>query len=175
MKNFLTKSFGFCVIFLTIFACSFLSDTPETGEFPLAPDAPQLSNQPMQLGQVIEVIDGDTIRVNIDGDVYSVRYIGINTPERGDTCFQNATNVNADYVENRQVRLVFDESDTDRFGRLLRYVYVDEILVNAELVAGGWAESRAYNPDTRLFDYLEELEDTAVSENRGCQATGIFE
>ncbi|MEM7333092.1 MAG: thermonuclease family protein [Chloroflexota bacterium] len=162
------------LIILTLLACS-LSNTPITGEFPLAPDAPQLPNQPSETARVVEVIDGDTIRVRLDGEVVSVRYIGINTPERDETCFQEATNNNANYVENQTVRLVTDVNDTDRFGRLLRYVYVDEILVNAELVAGGWAESRAFEPDTRLFDYLEGLEETAVRERRGCQATSVFE
>lgn len=143
-------------------------------EIPLAPDAPQLPNQPSETAQVVDVIDGDTIRVRIDGENFSVRYIGINTPERDETCFGEATDANAFYVENQTVRLVMDQSDTDRFGRLLRYVYVDDILVNAELVAGGWAESRAYNPDTRLFNYMEGLEETAVRQNRGCQATGVF-
>ena len=162
------------LILCTLFACT-LSNTPVAGEFPLAPDAPQLSNQPSETARVVEVIDGDTIRVRLDGELVSVRYIGINTPERGETCYQEATDNNANYVANQTVRLVTDVSNTDRYGRLLRYVYVDDILVNAELVAGGWAESRDYAPDTRLFDYMERLENTAVRERRGCHPTGIFE
>ncbi len=172
-----SKSINFVIyglILATLFACT-LSNTPITGEFPLAPDAPQLPNQPSETARVVEVIDGDTIRVRLDGEVVSVRYIGINTPERDETCFQDATNNNANYVANQTVRLVIDVSDTDRFGRKLRYVYVDDILVNAELVAGGWAESRAFEPDTRLFNYLEGLEDVAIRERRGCQPTGVFE
>lgn len=169
------KGFLFLPVLLFLFACTLFRNEPIVGEFPLAPDPPQLSEQPMQFGQVVQVIDGDTIRVEIEGEIFRVRYIGINTPERGEPCYQSATDANATYVEGQHVRLVWDESNTDRHGRLLRYIYVDEILVNAELVAGGWAESRAYQPDTRLFEYMEELEKTAVAQNLGCHPTGIFD
>lgn len=137
---------------------------------PLVMDAPQLRDHPAQSGVVINVIDGDTIDVLIDGAEYRVRYIGIDTPERDEPCYNESTQANADYVANKKVRLVQDQSETDRFGRLLRFVYVDEVLVNAELVAGGWAESIRYRPDTVLFDFLEGLETTAVRQQRGCYA-----
>jgi len=114
--------------------------------------------------QVTRVIDGDTIEVDIDGVIYKVRYIGLDAPElddkRAEFCAlaQEATRYNRQLVEGQTVRLEKDISETDKYGRLLRYVYVDDIFVNAELVEQGLAWAEAYEPDTKYQDYLEELE-----------------
>ena len=128
-----------------------------------------------EFATVVSVIDGDTIDVDIDGDVYRVRYIGMNTPERDEPCYTEATNANSGWVAGRQVRLVRDQSDTDRFDRLLRYVYVDDTLVNAALVQEGFAEVVSYPPDTREFENFRALEDQARRGARGCHPTGIFD
>jgi micrococcal nuclease len=54
--------------------------------------------------------------------------------------------------------LVRDVSETDRYGRLLRYVYIDNTSVNTTLVAEGWAEAMRYPPDTALADTFDHLE-----------------
>ena len=72
------------------------------------------------------IVDGDTIDVEIGGATYRVRYIGIDTPERGDCYFDEAKDKNAELVLGQYVRLVKDVSETDRYGRLLRYVYVGQ-------------------------------------------------
>jgi micrococcal nuclease len=77
-------------------------------------------------------------------------------------------------VQGQTVRLVRDQSNTDRFGRLLRYVYVGSRFVNAELVSGGWAEAVEYAPDRAQTAYFRQLEAEARSANRGCHPTGIF-
>ncbi|WP_420642234.1 thermonuclease family protein [Candidatus Leptofilum sp.] len=161
------------LLVLLLAACDLLPPPAPSGDV-LASDAPQLPNAPSETAVVTEVIDGDTIRVLLDGRTYRVRYIGIDTPERDEACFADATNANAAWVEGQTVRLVQDESNTDRFDRLLRYVYVDEVLVNAELVAGGWAESKRYPPDDELFDYLEGLEANAADQQLGCHPAGVF-
>jgi micrococcal nuclease len=125
--------------------------------------------------KVVRIIDGDTIDVKLNGDTYRVRYVGVNTPERDEPCYSDATNANADLVEDQTVTLVRDVSDTDKYGRLLRYVYVGNTFVNAELVAEGYAEAREYPPDTSYADYLEGLESTARSQNLNCYATGVFD
>ena len=158
---------------LLLAACDLLPPPVASGDM-LAPDAPQLPNAPSETAVVTEIIDGDTINVLIDGRSYRVRYIGIDTPERDEACYTDATDANAAWVEGQTVRLVQDVSNTDRFDRLLRYVYVDDVLVNAELVAGGWAESKRYPPDDELYDYLEELEDRAADQQLGCYPTGVF-
>ncbi len=98
---------------------------------------------------VTRVIDGDT--VVIDGGA-RVRYIGIDTPEDTNTkeCFgDRATERNLALVEGRFVELERDVSETDRFGRLLRYVWVDGLLVNEQLVAEGYAFASTYPPDVK--------------------------
>ncbi|MBA7636780.1 hypothetical protein ES703_44408 [subsurface metagenome] len=122
---------------------------------------------------VTRVIDGDTIEVDIDGTIYKVRYVGIDTPELDDerpeycALAQEATRYNRQLVEGKTVRLEKDISETDKYERLLRYVYVDDIFVNAELVERGLAWAEAYEPDTKHQDYLEELEMEAEQAGRG--------
>lgn len=102
---------------------------------------------PAETGYVVRVIDGDTILLESGA---RVRYIGINTPEDGAVveCFGSAaTERNRALVENKTVQLVKDVSETDRYGRLLRYVYVDDVFVNQSLVLEGFAQTATYPPD----------------------------
>lgn len=124
---------------------------------------------------VTRVIDGDTIEVNISGQRFTVRYVGVNTPERDEACYAEATNANRALVENQTVTLVRDVSNTDRFDRLLRYIYVGDTLVNAALVQQGWAEKVEYPPDTSLAAQFGALEAAARAANLGCHPTGIFD
>jgi micrococcal nuclease len=128
-----------------------------------------------ETARVVDVIDGDTIDVEIDGQEYRVRYIGVNTPERDETCYRDATEANADLVEDQTVRLIRDVSETDRYDRLLRYVYVGDVFVNAELVMDGYAEAVSFPPDTAYYDYFVDLEADAEAANLGCHPTGIFD
>lgn len=123
---------------------------------------------------VTNVIDGDTIDVSIDGVGYRVRYIGINTPERDETCYQPAVDANRVLVEGQTVTLVRDQTNTDRFGRLLRHIYVGDIFVDATLINQGFAEAVSYPPNTTNVPYLQGIERTAAAAGRGCHPTGIF-
>src|SRR4030042_4044160 len=80
--------------------------------------------------RIIQVIDGDTII--IEGG-YHVRYIGIDAPEKNQPYFLEATRINKELVEGKKVRLEKDTSEKDRYGRLLRYIFVDDLFVNTEL------------------------------------------
>ena len=122
---------------------------------------------------VTRVIDGDTIEVDIGGTIYRIRYIGMDTPELDDerpefcALAQEATRLNRQLVEGETVRLEQDISETDKYGRLLRYVYVDDTFVNAELVRRGLAWAEAYEPDTKYQDILEEAEAEARQDKIG--------
>lgn len=119
---------------------------------------------------VTRIIDGDTIEVN--GGV-TVRYIGIDTPESVDPrreieCFgKEAAEENKRLVLDKKVILEKDVSETDRYGRLLRYVYVDSQMVNKTLVENGFAQARSYPPDIRHQEELRAAEAKARSERRG--------
>ncbi|WP_298818699.1 thermonuclease family protein [Chloroflexus sp.] len=99
-----------------------------------------------------KVIDGDTIEVVIGGRVERVRYIGVNTPERGQPFYREATNANATLLEGKPIRLARDVSDRDRYNRLLRYVVADDRFVNLALVEQGMAQVATYPPDVRCVE-----------------------
>ncbi len=127
-------------------------------------------DSPPDTARVTRVIDGDTI--TIEGG-YRVRYIGIDTPEMHPEPVaygMEAWQANRELVEGKIVHLERDVSGTDKYGRLLRYVYVGDVFVNAELVRQGLAEAKAYPPDTKYQDYLEERETEARQARRGIWA-----
>ena len=119
---------------------------------------------------VTRVIDGDTIEVDISGTSYRVRYIGVDTPEFGKPGSDEATEANRQLVEGENVRLEKDVSETDKYKRLLRYVYVGDTFVNAELVKYGLARAKAYEPDVKYQGYFEELEAKAREAGLGIWA-----
>jgi endonuclease YncB( thermonuclease family) len=162
---------------LAALACTFGFEPTEPGQTsaPLTNPDTSGSDGADETGRVTQIVDGDTIEVEIDGVGYRVRYVGVNTPERDEDCYQEAVDANAALVRGQTVRLVRDESNTDRFGRLLRYVYVGSTFVNEALVRDGWAEAVEYRPDTRHTADFRALEQTASSANRGCHPTGIFD
>ncbi|MBI2304021.1 MAG: thermonuclease family protein [Chloroflexi bacterium] len=122
--------------------------------------------RPAQGAMVVRVVDGDTIVV--EGGA-RVRYIGMDAPEmQGKACYaDDATAANERLVAGKRVALDKDTSDTDRYGRLLRYVYVDGLFVNGELVRHGYARARAYPPDVKRRGELSRLEEEARKMGRG--------
>jgi micrococcal nuclease len=120
-----------------------------------------------QKARVLHVDDGDTIEVAVNGRTYRVRYIGIDAPELGDLCYTEGTWFNS-YLVMSQGKVVYLEKDTsevDRYDRLLRYVWIigpdQYTMVNAELVAMGYAVAKAYPPDTKYQPFLTQMEQQA--------------
>ncbi len=124
---------------------------------------------------VTRVMDGDTIDVSLDGESFRVRYIGLNTPENDMPCYTEALDANAALVEGQTVTLVRDVSDTDAFGRLLRYVYVDGTFVNAALIGTGWAEAQESPPDTTHQELFNALDSDARTAGVSPHAIGVFD
>lgn len=133
-----------------------------------------------QQATVTAIVDGDTIHVEIGEQEYRVRYIGIDAPEvahdnnPGEPLGAEATQANATLVDGQLVILEKDVSDTDQFGRLLRYVWTGGPgawhLVNEELAAQGLADVKRYPPDTYWQDALEQAEDVAREADLGIWA-----
>lgn len=118
--------------------------------------------------QLIRVIDGDTIEVVVNGETRKVRYIGMDTPENGDTFFTEAAEANAQLVTGQTLTLVKDVSETDRYDRLLRYVFVgDNIFVNYELVNQGIAQIATYPPDVACEELFRDAQTNAIETQRG--------
>lgn len=129
--------------------------------------------------KLIRVIDGDTIEVELNNKQYSVRLIGINTPEsvapdnyktKNSIEGTEASNTVKDMLSDIEtIYLQKDISETDKYNRLLRYVWlerptdendIDEIstkMLNAILVNKGIAEIATYKPDTKYEWAFKEL------------------
>jgi micrococcal nuclease len=130
------------------------------------------------LYRVVKVIDGDTIKVDIGGEIETVRLIGIDTPEianpynpREDYFGPEAARYANQLLERQLVYLIPDpmQSNRDKYNRLLRYVFLEDgTLINAKLVKEGFAFNYIYEPFQfmKQFDYLEKQ----AKENR----TGLW-
>lgn len=132
--------------------------------------APQVSGESGEQFLVTRVIDGDTIVLE-SGE--RVRYIGIDAPEisRGEQCFSQESKLkNKELVEGKQVRLEKDVSERDRYKRLLRYIYIDDIFVNDYLVRQGYAKAYTYPPDVKYSSQFVEAEKEAREGSRGLWA-----
>jgi micrococcal nuclease len=116
---------------------------------------------------VREVIDGDTVRLE---DGRRVRYLGIDTPETGEYYYEEATERNRELVGGKVVELRPGSRDVDEYERLLRYVYIDDIFVNAELVAQGYAKAYRKGPLEEHSEYLFQLEEEARANSIGLWA-----
>lgn len=88
---------------------------------------------------VTRVIDGDTVEL-ANGD--AVRFVGIDTPERGDCGYDAATVHMERLVLGKRVRLTMSDEDTDRYGRLLRYVDVGKRDAGLAQIRAGLAVAR---------------------------------
>lgn len=152
----------------SITAPSKTPEPPPTGTpFPTTPSPDILSCIPLdtkvELGTVTRVIDGDTIEVQIEGVTYPVRYIGMDTPEYNEPNGDLASEENSKLVLGKTVTLVKDVSETDPYDRLLRYVIVDGVFVNHEMVRLGYAEAVEYPPDTSCQEAFHKAEQAARS------------
>jgi endonuclease YncB( thermonuclease family) len=117
------------------------------------------------------VVDGDTLVVSGPRGEFTVRIIGINTPESGECFSDEATAALASLVEGEELVLVSDQSDLDQFERSLRYVETAAgVDVGAELVAGGYAIARRYRPDVARADVYADLQREAQQAQRGLWA-----
>lgn len=120
--------------------------------------------------KVVRVIDGDTIELE---NGQKVRYIGIDTPEtvhpeKSIQCFGiEASAKNRESVEGKHIRLEKDISETDKYGRLLRYVYLENIFINDYLVKEGFAYASSYPPDIKYQDLFSNSQKEAQHYNRG--------
>lgn len=98
--------------------------------------------------KLVRVTDGDTIVVLMDKVEYKVRYIGVDSPESGAKYFQKAADYNTRLLGSGNLVMIKDTSETDRYDRLLRYVFADGKFINYEMVRSGYAKSGTWPPDT---------------------------
>jgi micrococcal nuclease len=121
--------------------------------------------------EVSQIIDGDTIRLST-GE--KVRLIGINTPERDQPYYAEATQKLSELIGDNQVTLEKDVTDKDQYGRLLRYIYVNETFVNLEMVKHGYAISYSFPPNTKHLSEFEAAEEEARNAGIGIWTQSSF-
>ncbi|QQS44272.1 thermonuclease family protein [Candidatus Roizmanbacteria bacterium] len=137
----------------------------------------EIDYRSMQRATVSRVIDGDTVELET-GE--KVRYIGVDTPEtkhpnKPVQCFgREAAQKNKELVEGKEILLEKDVSETDRYGRLLRYIYLpnpeatdEAIFVNELLIEQGFAQVITYPPDVKYHPLLLQAQQQAQSEEKG--------
>ncbi len=164
-------SFVFICTFI-IFTAFFLAKPAEEAPVEVIKTEPFLCER---------VVDGDTIIVNIDGSEEKVRLIGIDTPEsvhadesKNTSSGAVASEITKDLLEGKKVALEYDTEKYDKYDRLLAYVYVDDIMVNAYLVENGYARVMEIEPNTKYAQLFSYNEDVARQEGRGFWENGEF-
>ena len=115
---------------------------------------------------VTKVIDGDTVVV--EGG-YHVRLIGMDADENGYPCYLQAKTYLENLVLGKQVVLEKDKTDLDQYGRCLRYIFIGNINVDAQLVREGLAIARFYEPDVKYKTEITEAEKYAQQNHLGCK------
>jgi len=135
----------------------------------IVPSAPAPTPMPDELtANVLAVINVSTIEVSFGGARHLVYYLGLSAPATTDACFAAGRRANAGLVENQIVRLVKDVTDVDEIGRLPRYVYVGDQLVNATLLQQGYARYVPYAPNTRFDGAFQMAATDAQAGAFGC-------
>lgn len=139
------------------------------------PTIETVSSPSLNLYKVIRVVDGDTIEIEGGNGAPSgvkVRLIGIDTPELNKTgvtgCFGRESYDYANKLLTGQtIRLEKDVSETDRYGRLLRFIYLDNTFINDKLVRDGYARVYTYPPDVKFQEQFKLSEKYARENNLG--------
>jgi micrococcal nuclease len=109
---------------------------------------------------VVKVVSGDTIHVFVNGEVERVRYIGVVAPEpgegdqSGEPQGSEALRFNRGLVSAKNVRLELDVQERDAEGRLLAYVWLGDVMANAEILARGYGQLVSGSPNVRYQEML---------------------
>lgn len=168
---------AFAAALLALTGCTFAPANPGAATTSTATAGPRPTPiGPTERGHVAFVTDGDTVRVDFGFESERVRFVGINAPERGEAGYDEARDEVVRLVDAREVVLERDVSERDQYGRLLRYVWVDDgrgglVLVNLLLVEGGFARARVYGPDDRYAAIFANAQQRAKDARLGIWAS----
>lgn len=148
--------------------CGFLSSLIEKSEYLLNSDEADTEIKVEYL--VTNVVDGDTIDLNIDGKTVRARLIGMNTPERSEFYFDEATDRAKELLENQYITIEKDssQSEYDKYERLLIYVILSDGKNFAEkMIKEGYAKEYTYNTAYKYQSEFKEAENEAKSDKLG--------
>lgn len=169
-------------IIAIVFAVSVFFYVLDKGELPK--DINQFSDQvqksekiegstDMMMGEysVARIIDGDTFDLT-SGE--RVRMIGIDTPERGKKYYAEATDRLRELIGGKVVRLEKDHSEVDRYGRLLRHVYIGDMWINKKMIDEGYARFVTFPPDVVHVPIFTVAEQNARNAKKGLWAEDVL-
>lgn len=174
----------FATIFLLVsIACSGVESSPPATPIPTSPAVstatPTQESRPTQPSEgpgqpgglesvtVASVVDGDTVELS---DGRRVRYIGVNTPERNQPYYPEASETNRQLVEGKTVQLELDVETFDQYGRTLAYVWVNGVMANMEIIRLGFANAFTVPPNVRYEAEFRAAEREAREAGRGLWA-----
>lgn len=131
--------------------------------------------------KVVYVVDGDTFKILYHGKLTSVRLIGIDTPEshhmtdpsRNTVWGKKAAKYSKKMLTGKNVRLTFDRQKTDRYGRVLAYVYLGKSFYNKKLVDKGYARAVYYVPNGKYRKVFERAQKQAKRKKAGFWKDGF--
>jgi endonuclease YncB( thermonuclease family) len=158
---------------LTPFLISTLSPLPTVTDTPFPAALPTSITECLptdtitERGLVVNVVDGDTIEVNVDGLEYRVAYLGIEAPGLDEFGGFEAFTMNLDLVSGKTVTLIKEPGNTDDYNQLLRYVIVDELFVNYELLVRGFAAVTSFQSDYNCVQSFMTAQWIAMQECSG--------
>ncbi len=150
------KKFIIAFVFLLVFAAGFIFRDLLPAPSSVFQDNlvnPSPSFPPKKTFTVVKVLDGDTVIVE-SGE--AIRYLGIDAPEKNGPLGISAGRYNEGLVLDKKITLEFDYETYDQFGRLLGYVWLDNLMVNEKLIEEGYAKVYTI-PKTRKLKYWDRL------------------
>lgn len=131
---------------------------------------------------VTSVVDGDTLKIQYNGTEQKVRLIGIDTPEsvhpdknKNTEYGKKASEYTKKLVEGTKVKLEFDVSQTDKYGRLLAYVYLENgEMLNEKLLKQGYAQIATYAPNVKYVEKFKQIQKEARENKNGFWNENVF-
>lgn len=119
--------------------------------------------------RVVEVVDGDTVKILYNHNEETVRLIGINAPERDACLYEESTEKLKELVDNKYVSIEFDptQGERDKYGRLLLFLWQDSTFVNDEMIRSGYVYEYTYDFPYKYQTQFIEAQKEARENKRG--------
>jgi len=132
--------------------------------------------------KIISVTDGDTFKIDYNGEEKKVRLIGVDTPEsvspnkeKNNNYGKIASEYSKKRLEGKIVSIEFDIQENDKYGRFLCYIYLEDgTMYNKELLEQGYAQVSTYPPNVKYVEEFEKIQRQARENNMGFWKEGFF-
>ena len=163
---------GWVIVFAAIMSSVMIFSSCTSSELQGEPKQPELAS--LTQVEVLRIVDGDTIEISLDGTKEKLRFIGIDTPEsvhsdasRNVPYGKVATAFTEEKLEGQTIWLEFDVQERDQYGRLLAYVYIDDVMFNKMLLDEGHASVLTTPPNVKYVEVFTAAQKNARDTGRG--------